>query len=107
MSNKLTNIEIQENLDKCVQNIVQNFGIPGVRFSEFFSKRGYPTLFTMFVDSTDSIALDKTEIINNIGTNKDYRRVHNIIKIKLINAALAHKHLADELLKRLGYKEFI
>lgn len=93
-----------EDLTRCAENIARNIKTP-FRASSLLRSRdpAAASIATMFIDINvgSSICFDDFEVTSC----KTYRQLHCLVKMRVIDAVLDQRELADDLLRKLGYKK--
>lgn len=89
-------------LEKCLDNILHNFNLPGLRITDCKSPTVQMDIFVAYLDSASSMVFHRDGLLRNIKSPKDYRQLRRLVRMRLISATLALKHLAEETLRDLG-----
>jgi hypothetical protein len=89
-------------VDKCVQLICKNFGLPGVTLREVCSDAAHRDVYTVFIDLTAVASANFKQQETMVANPKQYKRIKRIVRLRLINAFNDLKTLAEESLRSMG-----
>ena len=106
----------RENIDdvisKCVELICKKFNVPAnLRITDLFRDRLYYDRTTVFLDvhTTCHFSIADKEVLSNLAehgirSKKDYRKLHSLIRMRLIDAIYQIRSLTEESLRNIGVR---
>lgn len=101
---------IDKSIQKCFEKICENFGVAaGLNMSGPLRPRCQPGESIVFIDMNvgSYFNIDDQEILRNIiqkgiKSKKDYRKLRNLVRMRIINSLRSIQDLTDDSLRSLG-----